>query len=904
MADPGITIASTDIAHAGIAPADIAPTGIAPVDIANCDQEPIHIPGAILPHGAMLVLDSGTLDVLQAAGDTTGLLGMPLAALLGQPASVLFRPDQIAALRRLMAALDLTKPRHLLDPQFRVIADQPLDASLHRSAGSLVLEFEAADLADRFAADPLAGVQEMVSGFDAQPSLQALCQLAAERVRNVACYDRVLVYRFMHDESGWVIAESREPHLAPFLDLHYPAADIPQQARALYVKNWLRLITQVDYDAAPLIPALNPHTGAPLDMSLAILRNVSPIHREYLRNMGIDASMSISIIRGGKLWGLIACHHYSPRILPRHLRAICELFGAMFSLQLESRENGDQFDKRLASRTVLQNLMLNLANADDYALGLTKESPNLLDYIHCGLPSIDGTIQGGVAVSVRGQLTFLGTTPSESQIQSLIAWLNTHMATLDGVFATDRLAELWPPGAAFANISAGVLAISVSQELSDFIIWFRPEIVGTSAWAGEPVKLVANGPNGDRLSPRKSFEVWQETVRGRCLPWSPSDLDAAFDLRVSLLHVVLRRINAATQERRRAAERDKLLMAELDHRVKNTIASIQALVKQTSLNADNLTGFVKGLEGRIQAMAKAHSLLSQSRWESVSIDRLLREELVFYSSGQIAVTLDGADMDLTPKSALSLSLAVHELATNAAKYGALTVPGGHVTVGWRPSADGGVELSWTETGGPLVEQPKRRGFGSTLIERALAMETGGHAIVHYMRTGVVCDIFLPASSVTYVNAQAQNGTKSQTAVELVSSTQAATPPEAFRILVVEDSFLLVMMIEATLDDLGWTTIGPATRKTEALALARSEDFDAALLDVNLDGEMSWDVATVLRARGIPFVFGTGYDASTILPDDFAGSAIIAKPYNGWNVELRIREVIAANRRLLAATPVM
>ena len=868
---------------------------VAAVDVTNCDLEPIHIPGAILPHGAMLVLDADTLEVLQAGGDTDRLLGVPLSALLGASAERLFGRDQIAGLRRLAAELSLVRPRHLLDPQMRVIADQPLDCSLHRSAGSLVLEFEAADLDDRFAADPLAGVQEMVRGFEQSSSLQALCQIAAERVREVARYDRVLVYRFMHDGSGWVIAESREAHLAPFLDLHYPAADIPQQARALYVKNWLRLITQVDYDAAPLVPAANPRTGAPLDMSQAILRNVSPVHREYLRNMGIDASMSISIIRDGKLWGLIACHHYSPRSLPRHLRAICELFGSMFSLQLEAREKGDQFGERLASRMVLQNLMLNLASADDYAIGLTKESPNLMDYIRCGVPAADGTMPGGVAVSVKGQLTFLGTTPDARQIEALIGWLNAHVAKSEGVFATDRLAELWPPAAAFVDSAAGVLVISVSHELSDFIIWFRPELVGTSAWAGEPTKLTASGPNGDRLTPRKSFEIWQETVRGRCLPWTPADLDAAFDLRVSLLHVVLRRINTAAQERKRAAERDKLLMAELDHRVKNTIANIQALVVQTSRNADTLTGFVKGLEGRIQAMAKAHSLLAQSRWEGVSIDRLLREELNLYAGGQTAVSLHGVDMQLTPKSALSLSLAIHELATNAAKYGALAAAGGQVAVDWRPASDGGVELSWTETGGPLVEQPKRRGFGSTLIERALAMETGGRAIVHYMRTGVVCDIVLPGTSVAYSNAEAPHGARGRPEIGLIVAAPVAVASEAFRILVVEDSFLLVMMIMGMLDDLNWVAVGPATRKAEALVLAQAEIFDAALLDVNLDGDTSWDIARVLRARGIPFVFGTGYDVASVLPDDLAGSAVIAKPYNSWDVEQRLRDVIAASR---------
>ena len=326
---------------------------------------------------------------------------------------------------------------------------------------------------------------------------------------------------------------------------------------------------------------------------------------------------------------------------------------------------------------------------------------------------------------------------------------------------------------------------------------------------------------------------------------------------------------------------------------KNTIANIQALVSQTSRNADSLTGFVKGLEGRIQAMAKANSLLSQSRWEGVSIDRLLHEELNLYANGHAAVSLRGTELLLTPKSALSLSLAIHELATNAAKYGALTLPNGHVTVEWRHAEDGGLELSWAEAGGPLVEQPKRRGFGSTLIERALAMETGGRAIVHHMRTGVVCDIFLPSSSVSSSDASEPNAVAIKAESIPALEVPAAEPSEIFRILVVEDSFLLVMTIHAVLEDLGWIVVGPATRKAEALALAESETFDAALLDVNLDGETSWDVAAVLNRRGIPFVFSTAYDVSSGLPDDLAGSAIIGKPYNSKDIEQRLREVIAA-----------
>jgi light-regulated signal transduction histidine kinase (bacteriophytochrome) len=848
----------------------------ATTQLTNCDREPIHIPGAILPHGAMLVLDDDSFEILQLAGDVTGLLGASPEELLGHSADRLFRPQQIENLRALSTNLPLLKPRHLLDPHLRVAADHPLDASLHRVDGVLVLEFETADITDRFATDPLAAVEEMVEGLDAAQSLSALCQMAAERVRNVALYDRVLVYRFMQDGSGWVIAESKQEGLAPFLDLHYPAADIPKQARALYVKNWLRLITQVNYEPALLVPPNNPRTGKPLDMSQAILRDVSPIHREYLRNMGIDASMSISIVIGGELWGLIACHHYSPRCLPRHLRAVCELFGSMFSYQLDVFEKREQFNARLSSRMVLQSLMLNLAGADDYARGLTEQSPNLLDYIH-----------GGVAVSVKGALTFLGVTPQKEQITRLIDWLNTHMLDKDGVYATDRLGEFWEPAQEFAAVASGLLVISVSPDPSDFIIWFRPELVETAHWAGQPHKTVSNGPGGEFLTPRKSFEIWQETVRGRGLPWSASDLDAARDLRISLLNVVLRRITEAARERKLAAERDQLMMAELDHRVKNTLANIQALVLQTSLSADSLSVFVEGLAARIQSMARAHSLLSQTRWEGVSINSLLLEELEPYMRNGQVFEINGVDLVLTSKSALALSLAIHELATNAAKYGALSSAGGRVSIKWTRMETGGLNLSWTERGGPPVNPPTRRGFGSTLIERALAMETDGQAILRYLPDGVVCDVSLPPAAMTPCEKNAVPAPLAPAA----GQQEPSRPGNDIRVLVVEDSFMIIGTLEMAFDSFGWTMVGPATRVPKALTLVNSESFDAVLLDINLDGDMSWDVAAALQARGIPFVLSTGYEVNEVIPDFLQGSKFVRKPYQLEELERCILDII-------------
>ena len=858
------------------------------VDLTNCDREPIHIPGAILPHGAMLVVDPATMLIEQIAGDTIGLFGNEAAALAGQDLGHLFSIEQVERLHELLRSSSLSHPRHLLDPAMRVVADRPIDASVHLSNGALVIEVEDADLADRHAVDPLSCVQEMFDGLSDAADLQACCQLAAERVRAVAGYDRVMVYRFMPDDSGWVFAESRRDDITPFLDLRYPASDIPKQARALYLTSWLRLITEVDYSPAPLLPPTNPRSGLPLDMSNSTLRDVSPIHREYLRNMGVDASMSISIIYEGKLWGLIACHHHTPRRLPRHLRAVCELFGSMFSLQLEVRLRAEQLEARLVSRVALSNIMQSLAAEDDYGAGLVGQQKHLLDYITAGgLALRVGQTHGGVAIRVNSGITAMGDTPDDDQIGALTDWLTRTMGDFEGVYATDCLGAVYPPAQAYAGIGSGLLAVSVSREPRDFVLWFRPEVVQTVRWGGDPNKPVEVGPNGIRLTPRKSFDAWAETVRGRSTPWSPSENDAAFDLRVSLLEIVLRRIDAAARERLRAWQQEQLLMAELDHRVKNTLASIQAMVSQTSRSATSLADFSEGLDRRIRSMSRAHSLLTQSRWEGVSLNVLIQQELDAYSTELANFALTGPDVMLAPKAALALSLAVHELATNAAKYGALSNASGHVNVNWQFGPDQGLIIKWQERGGPPVSKPKRRGFGSTLIERALAMETGGGSTLSFEPAGVACTITLPASAVHQASGE-------YIAVSSHLETQAVAPQlteRIRRILVVEDSAMVVMLIEDVIAGLGWEVVGPALRLEQAVRLARDEDVDAALLDLNLDGEMSWPAAAVLQEREIPFAFTTGYDSTTILPEQFAGHPVVGKPFSPTDIERALHALL-------------
>jgi CheY-like chemotaxis protein len=266
---------------------------------------------------------------------------------------------------------------------------------------------------------------------------------------------------------------------------------------------------------------------------------------------------------------------------------------------------------------------------------------------------------------------------------------------------------------------------------------------------------------------------------------------------------------------------------------------------------------------------------------------LLREELEAYGQTPSIVTFAGIDAALTPKSALALSLALHELSTNAAKYGAFSVAAGQVAITWHLADDGGLVLLWTESGGPPVSEPTHRGFGSNLIERALSMETGGRAAIFFKPSGVVCEIVLPKSSLVELHI-----VPIPISPPVFTEVALTALPARPKLLIVEDSFLVILELEGMCEDLGWDMIGPATRLTEGIALARTGTFDVALVDVNLNGEMSWAIADVLVARSIPFAFSTGYDQARVLPAHLAEKRTFAKPYRIEQVAHGLRQIMA------------
>jgi light-regulated signal transduction histidine kinase (bacteriophytochrome) len=501
----------------------------APVTLTNCDREPIHIPGQVQPYGFLLCLDPATLRVVHASRNCVEQIGIEAEDLLGAGLERLLSPEQRAEIGELLPTL--TEAAKLLAVRLEAVAGQPhYKLILHRHDELLWLEFEPVAHGNLLSFD-LPALNVALGQMLAAGSVREFCQHAVDQVRELTGFDRVLMYRFAEDASGEVVAEAKRADLEPFLGLHYPATDIPPQARALYLKNWLRFIPDVDYQPAPLLPVLHPAAQRPPDMTYAVLRSVSPIHLQYLRNMGVAATMTISIIQEGQLWGLITCHHLTPRLVSYELRELCLFIGKTFSALLRTKQQADDYAYQLHIRQTQARLFEQVGRQANFMEGLYKQEPTVMDVFDCG----------GAAICFEGEVITLGSTPTRAQIEDVKQWLQAQAPT--DLFYTDSYARHNPAGVAIRGTSSGILAISLSQEPGDYLIWFRPEVIQTVTWAGQSQKAeqLANGEL--QLSPRQSFEAWRQQVDNTSLPWRPMEIEAAAEIRLHLSDIRLKIFN-------------------------------------------------------------------------------------------------------------------------------------------------------------------------------------------------------------------------------------------------------------------------------------------------------------------------------------------------------------------------
>ncbi|GGD36481.1 signal transduction histidine kinase [Croceicoccus pelagius] len=827
-------------------------TGMDAVDLTNCDREPIHIPGNIQPIGFLIAV--GADWMIQRAANTEPYLGIEPIGLLGRPLHDIFLPHALNSLRARVGSL---RGDDAVERLFSVklISDaKSFDVAIHFSGRSIIIECETAR-GDEIEVSSL--VRSMITRIQSTETIENILREGARQVRLLTGFDRVMVYRFGHTGSGEVVAEALEPGIDSFLGLNFPASDIPKQARQLYLRNVFRIIADVNDEPKAIEPVTQTE---PLDLSLSLFRAVSPIHVEYLKNMGVRASLSISIIIDGKLWGLFACHHYSPRLPSFAERSAAELFGQMFSLVLESRLRSEINAYEEKARRVADRLMAAAA----------RDTDRLTDAQWMGDLVLDAIPADGVGVFVEDKISLSGLTPNEDQFRRLANVLNRGEASQ--IFTTNRISEILPEAEEYSSRAAGLLAVPISRRPRDYVVLFRGERLRSVRWAGNQEKEIEYGPNGARLTPRKSFEEWSELVRGEAVPFSEAEMRVADTLRSTLLEVVLRLTEAASEDRRRASEQQKLLISELNHRVRNILALIRALVGQTSREVDDVGAFINTLDSRIQSLARAHDQLTADQWGPARLEDLIATEAkAYFQEERQSVRMNGPDIAIMPDAFTVLALVIHELVTNAAKYGALS-DSGSVDVNWDVGEDGALTIDWREIGGPAVMPPKRRGFGTTVIDNSIPHELGGEAQTFYKTAGFEGRFVIPGRYVVR-----SRGKEIHKAVPANKAGGEALITGK-HVLLVEDSALIALDAEDSLRELGAAEVYLAANNGNAAKVLEERQIDLAVLDFNLGRENSSPTAEKLMNAGIPFIFASGYGGEDVMPERFQHVPMIVKPY--------------------------
>ena len=622
------------------------------LDLTACDREPIHIPGAVQPHGLLLVADAASRRVVAGAGGIETFfgpewLGRSLDAVLEQDVGTLLDSAPVGP-----GGTVLGNPVH------------GFDVAVHRSGRTILAELEPAMPASVSASATFAWLDTVSAGFDRASSLIALCERAAVAFRELTGFDRVMIYRFLDDDAGCVVAEDREASLSTFLHHHFPASDIPRQARALYVRNRTRVIPDTGYVPAPLRPAGFETT----DLSDVAIRSVSPIHLQYLANMGVGASASISIVTDGVLWGLVACHHRSPREMPRGVRSIAAALAGDLARQIRGKEEAKSYRERLTLR------------AEEDALRPLLAAPEGLEGTVAGRgEELRRMFDGDGFALVRGRsVTRVGLLPEDDDLVDFVRWLSRREDNV--VFSSRELARDWTGAAAFGTM-AGVLAIRLDADAT--LLWVRAEKVEEIEWAGNPHKEVAHDPTA-QLRPRASFESWRELVRGRSRRWTLEQVEAAHRLRRILRAArdaaELKRLNAELEgvlvEKEAALAQKDLLMREVDHRVQNSLQLVASFLSLQARDAGPgpVAEQLVEARSRLSAVALVHRrLYRDDQIETIDLSRYIGELVDDLKASLGAQWGAGVTTDLSPvliptDRAVNVGLIAAELVINATKY--------------------------------------------------------------------------------------------------------------------------------------------------------------------------------------------------------------------------------------------
>lgn len=625
----------------------------------DCDREPIHVPEAIQPHGLLFLLDRSDHHVLREAGRMKALTGRE--SWLDRPAADLLG-EMLAKRLKAVARTD----QEGFAGRWRGANGLDYDVIARPNTSGLVIEIEQSSQAAELGVELISRLDAAGTALERASTLRAVCERAAEAFRQLTGYDRIMIYRFLEDAAGQVVAEARSAEMDSFDNHHFPGTDIPKQARALYLRNPVRVIPDSHYTPQPLLPV----ASSPLDMSDCGLRSVSPVHVQYLRNMGVRASASVSIIVDGELWGLVACHASRPQVLPLELRMAATNLARSLARQIKARADAELYRERTRQRQLEHELVGRIPPDRPLADSLATQGRDLVDLVDAD----------GVAVVGSGSVARFGVTPPDCAVAELAGWV----AEQPGLrpVTTHVLGQRHPPATAWTAEASGLLGVHLPGDQPLTILWFRAEIVETVRWAGNPSTAVKDGPAGV-LTPRASFEAWSETVRGRSRRWTPGQVESAGRLRDALLDVAsvgqLRDLNrslqASLKERELRLEQQGFLIREVNHRVQNSLTLVSSFLGLQARHADPAAAEqLNEARRRVRAVGMVHSRLYRvEAGATVDMARYFAELVDDLGASMGADWRAMLESDLAPirmdaSRAVTVGLILTELIINAQKY--------------------------------------------------------------------------------------------------------------------------------------------------------------------------------------------------------------------------------------------
>ncbi|MBX2809113.1 MAG: GAF domain-containing protein [Cellvibrionaceae bacterium] len=818
--------------------------------IQQCENEVIRDIPYIQAFGYLLACDPKEGIISHASENVTEWFQQPVDTILGASIYDLF-PSTIAhQCKNAAGHSTITRQReHIgrLDDK-----DTPHDIFVHKKKGKLIIELQAANAQRLSGLTMLYSVQRTLERLGSIHSVQALMESAVDELRALTGFHRVKAYRFLSDGAGEVIAESREPQVDSFLGLRFPAYDVPQAARALYINTPIRIIPSVSAQQIPIIAANTKEEA--LDLSLALFRGVVPVHILYLQNMGVQGSLSLPIIINGEMWGLFACHHMNEYMLSSEVITAVEILGSTMAMLLNTILQRQQ----LARMEECTRLVNTLFVADESALGFSAywdtASPELATLIDCdgvGLLSDSRFDQYGACL------------PTES-VKQLARYLDEkyqQQKSEPTPIALDAISEKYP--ALECGDIAGVLAIPNPVVSYRYLLFFRKKACQLIRWAGAPSKDIQRAEDGFRLNPRTSFAEYIDSTQKRSEAFDNDDLIVGQALKEALSKM-MSAVSTHSQHR----ERLGLVIRELNHRVRNILALVGSIISQSRSTSHDTESFVLSLEHRIQALSETHKLLTEFDWKPIHIQLLFERALVPYRAYlKTRIVLSGVDVSLPPELASLFALIVHELASNAAKYGALSNAAGRIKLNWQADHENLI-VHWLEEGGVPVEEPKCQGFGMTLIKEALAYEFDAQCHLAFLQTGIKVRFVIPRKNTNITIERA-----------VTQDAIALEPAKSFAVLVLEDDYFISKETLRMLEGLGATRIDVAptiARAEECIARTR---YNFALLDANIRGEFSGKIAGQLQQQGVPFAFATGYDSKDQELRATACIDVLSKPIN-------------------------